>query len=638
MSSRPSLRQRLQYRFDNLMARGTPAMIGVLFVLSLTVILVAAALVSLLGLGPAESGPLSFGEAAWASLMRTLDSGTMGGDTGPGFRFVMLLVTLGGVFVVSSLIGVISTGVGSKLDDLRKGRSRVLEQNHTVILGWSPQIFTILSELVLANQNQTRPAIAILAERDKVEMEDEIRSHVPDSKNTRIICRSGSSIDPSDLQIVNPHAARSIIVLPEGDMPDAFVLKTTLAIVNSRDRRDEPYRLVTQLNSQKALDLLGLIGGHDRLAGVLSRDLIARVTAQTSRQSGLSVVYTELLNFGGDEIYFKEEPALSGGTYGDALSAYEDSALIGIFQADGGARLNPPPDTRIQPGDKVIAISADDDTIRLSGQSVSVERDALRVAQSAQYPGYAPHAPHPESCLVLGWNDHAAILIHELDAYVPPGSSLAIVTSPDQALLAQAAASALKNQKCAFHTGDTTDRPLLDSLDIQDFDHVLVLADSGLEVQRADARTLITLLHLRDISEHDDTPFSIVSEMLDMRNRTLAEVTRVDDFIVSDHFISLMLAQLSENVDLYPVFMDLFDPEGSEIYLKPAADYIETGRPLDFYTVVEAARLRNQTAFGYRIAAQAHDADRDYGIRTNPKKSELVTFAPEDKIIVLAEE
>ena len=80
--------------------------------------------------------------------MRTLDSGTMGGDAGWGFRLVMLLVTLGGIFVVSALIGVLSTGLEGKLDELRKGRSRVLEKDHTIILNWSPSIFDIISELV----------------------------------------------------------------------------------------------------------------------------------------------------------------------------------------------------------------------------------------------------------------------------------------------------------------------------------------------------------------------------------------------------------------------------------------------------------------------------------------------------------
>jgi hypothetical protein len=164
-----------------------------------------------------------------------------------------------------------------------------------------------------------------------------------------------------------------------------------------------------------------------------------------------------------------------------------------------------------------------------------------------------------------------------------------------------------------------------------------VLADVTLDPQQADARTLITLLHLRDISEKDATPFSIVSEMLDLRNRELAEVAKVDDFIVSDHLISLMLSQLSENGLLFDVFTDLFDPEGSEIYLKPMADYVTLGQPVNFYTVTEAARRRGETALGYRITSELHDSAKSYGIHTNPKKSTEVAFSTEDKIIVLAE-
>src|SRR5829696_7396666 len=146
---KPTFNQRLRYQFDNLMSRGTPALIGMLFVLSLTVVLVAGMIISITGLAQdgEPAGSLSFGEAAWESLMRTLDSGTMGGDTGTGFRIVMLFVTLGGIFVVSTLVGVLNNAIESQMARLRKGRSVVLESNHTLILGWSPQIFTILNEL-----------------------------------------------------------------------------------------------------------------------------------------------------------------------------------------------------------------------------------------------------------------------------------------------------------------------------------------------------------------------------------------------------------------------------------------------------------------------------------------------------------
>jgi hypothetical protein len=127
--------------------------------------------------------------------------------------------TLGGV-CRGTLIGLLTNGVEAKIEDMRKGRSLVVENNHTVILGWSEQIFTVISELVVANANQKQPCIVVLADKDKVAMEDEIRDKVGPTKNTRVVCRSGNPIDPTDLEIVNLAGARSIVVLaPEGDDP-----------------------------------------------------------------------------------------------------------------------------------------------------------------------------------------------------------------------------------------------------------------------------------------------------------------------------------------------------------------------------------------------------------------------------------
>ena len=330
MSPKPTLRERLNYIFDNFMSKGTLALIGGLAVLSLIVILLAAAVLTIGGVVLAPEGStagLSFPEAVWESLMRTLDAGTMGGDVGWGYRLVMfLLPTLGGVFVISTLIGVLTAGVEGKLEELRKGRSRVLENDHTLILGWSPQIFTILSELVIANENRKRGAvIVILADQDKVEMEDAIRDRIEDPRNTRIICRSGSPMDLTDLEIASPHTARSIIVLPpESNDPDSYVIKVVLALTNNPNGRAGRYHIVAVIRDQKNMEVIRLVGARDNVCAIMMGDLIARITAQTSRQSGLSVVYTELLNFGGDEIYFQEEPALVGKTYGEALLAYDD--------------------------------------------------------------------------------------------------------------------------------------------------------------------------------------------------------------------------------------------------------------------------------------------------------------------------
>ncbi len=108
---------------------------------------------------------------------------------------------------------------------------------------------------------------------------------------------------------------------------------------------------------------------------------------------------------------------------------------------------------------------------------------------------------------------------------------------------------------------------------------------------------------------------SVVSEMIDVRNRELAEVTRADDFVVSNKLVSLMLAQASENEYLSAIFDDLLDEKGSEIYMRPAADYVTTDQPVTFYTVAEAARRRGEVAIGYRRMRKDQPDSRGLGRR-----------------------
>jgi hypothetical protein len=289
--------------------------------------------------------------------------------------------------------------------------------------------------------------------------------------------------------------------------------------------------------------------------------------------------------------------------------------------------------TTFADGDAVIAISQDDDTVRVSGIAAPpTDRSAI------QEPRVVERAP--ERTLILGWNNGGSKVVRELDNYVAPGSVVTVVAVGagirDDVL---AGGRGLRNQTLDYREADTTNREVLDGLDITSYDHVITLSYVDmLEAQAADARTLISLLHLRDILERAGAHTPIVSEMLDLRNRQIAQVTHADDFIVSNQFVSMMLAQISENRELLAVFNDLFDADGSELYLRAAADYTQLDRPVNFYTVVEAARQRGQCAVGYRIGAKATDADAQYGVRVNPRKSELVTFAADDRIIVVAEE
>lgn len=631
MKNKASLFDKLRYAFENTLSAGTIALIGWLSVLSFVIILIAGAVVALTGIAPDGSEQLGFIEAMWQSLMRTMDAGTIGGDSGWKFRIIMIFVTFGGIFVFSALIGILTSGLEQMIEQMRKGRSKVIESNHTLILGWSSKIFPIISELVVANTNQKKPRIVIMADRDKVEMEDEINSKITDKKNTKIICRTGSPLDLSDLKVVNPNETRSIIILsPEDENADTYVIKSVLALTNNPNRKNGKYHIVAEIKNDANLEAANLVG-RDEAVYVHSSNLIARVTAQTCRQSGLSIVYTELLDYGGDEIYFKNEPKLSGKSFQDSLFAYEDSAIIGVISKTGTVSINPPMNTILNNDDKLIVIAEDDDTIKLStlnDYKINLQAITSKINSSSPV----------ERTLILGWNEKGPAIINELENYVASGSEIMILAERKE--IAEEVfemRNSLKNQTIQFKLGNTTDRKTLNDINISKFNYIIILCYPDIDIQEADSKTLIALLHLRNICDLNNLNPSIVSEMLDIKNRELAEVTKADDFIVSDKLTSLMISQLSENKELKQVFESLFSSDGSEIYLKPASNYVKIGEKVNFYTILESASLQNEVAFGYRIESKSNNAHEQYGVLINPPKSKEIVFTAEDKIIVLAE-
>jgi voltage-gated potassium channel Kch len=627
------LGEKLRYEFDKSMAAGPIALVGWLSLVTLFVILFAASVLALTRLGP--DGGFNFFEAAWQSLMRTMDAGTMGGDAGWPFRLLTLFVTLMGILVFSALISIISAGLDSALEALRKGRSRVLETDHTVILNWSPSIFDIVSELVVANESRKKPRIVIMANRDKVEMEDEIADKVGDLKNTQVICRSGDPTDLFDLSLVNPQTCRSIIVVsPEGaDDPDSQVIKTVLALTNDPKRREARYRIAAELRDSRNAEVARIVGG-DEVQLVLADDLISRIVVQSSRQAGLSAVYSELLDFDGCEIYTTELQDLVGQTYGDAVMGYRDSALIGLRYPDGRTTLNPPMDEVIGEGCRAIIIAEDDDSIRLTQPAEAlIDASAVRAPKAVRRKA--------ERVLIIGWNRRGPMIASELSKYVRPGSVLTVAgDTPGFVDEIRSMPLGSRNMKVEHRVIDTGHAASIEALDPASYDSIMVLGYSDtMEAQSADTRTLITLLHLRKLSERLGVHISVVSEMIDIRNRELAEVTRADDFVVSNKLVSLMLAQASENEYLSDIFADLLDEDGSEIYMRPIGDYVDLTGPVSGYTLTEAARRRGETAIGYRRKRDENGADgRNMGgVVVNPDKAEVLEFLPEDRLIVLSE-
>ena len=617
---------RWKYWFDQIISGGTGKLLFLLAACSMVLVGVAAMLLAL-GITPIGSEPLNYTESFWRTMSMALDPGVVD-DEGWLYRLVMLAVAILGILIVSTMIGVLTSGIEGKIDGLRRGRSLVLESDHTVILGWSSKIVTAVQELVIANENQPKAAVVILANHDKVEMEEELYSRVTKLGNTKIVCRRGDPCVLSDLEIVRPELAKSIILFSgEDEQGDAVVLKRVLALQRVTERHYHNCQIVAEIRDDTNTAAIKLVGN---VQVVQSVDLVTRVLVQAARQPGLSLVYDELLSFEGCEIYFHKHISLAGRTFADATLSMPIAAVIGIKPQGSDPVINPPADRIIETDDMLILVAEDDSKINIPEKSQPTF-DMSRICQPPEI------VSTPEHYVILGWHRGGTMLLQELNKQLTPGASVLIVHDPDISNVpSHEDLNTLERLNVSVQKCKTTSRPELERLDLTLLDEIIVLSyRDSLPIQEADSMTLLTLVHIRDLCERTQKRIGIATEMLDAQNRELADRKNEDDFIASEELVSKVLVQLSENPELAKVLDELLTSDGSELYLRPAAHYVELGAEVPFGAIVAAGLFRKELAIGI---LKTYSTGKLPELLLALKKIDSITFGAEDSIVVVAQD
>ena len=626
-ATKPSLRMKMRYRFDNSLSRGAGAFASWLAIISLILSIVITIVWHVTD--TANAGGFSLSSRFFESLnIIFLGASTPFGT--PAERVVAIGFWIIKTAVAGSVIGFITNIIADRMERLKKGKSPVIETGHTLILGWSSRVFPILQQLALANENVANPLVVIFADEDRELMDDEITARVGDLGKTRVVTRRGDTTNPRDLERANIQGAKSIIILDADDTGDAAIVSTVLAV--RACNVDSKLSIVAEIDEiDHAAALHHATEGQ--VQSVQSHDVIARVTAQASRQPGLAAVILDLLDFEGDEIYFAHVNQLEGKTYGEALTAFDKSAVIGIAHANGTVSINPAMDTRIAATDKIIAISEDDDKVIFTGL-----RDELSSHQAVAHAGSVKG--EPEHLLVIGWSTMGHAVLTELAQFLAEGSSIHIVANPE--LVDTTGLSSLKfgGIPVTFAQAGNDVAQLTKFASARKYNEIIVLGyRDTISVQESDAHTMMTMLLLNKLFAEEGNgvdPTRLVAEILDSRRAELARVAAVDDLVVSDNLAALMIAQISENPALSPVFTDLFDADGASVNVKPASYYATVGAQVSFAELVAAARSRGESAVGYRIAAISK-TDQASGVRLNPHKEDVFTIAAHDGVVVIGD-
>ncbi len=611
-----SFKQIIKYRFDNIMSRGTIALIGLLCGATALLVCVAGLICLIIGV---EAG---IGETIWLSFMHALDPGTITTDTLENIPYVALqtLVTICGIFISSILIGIISSGLERKLTNLRKGTSIVIEDGHTVILGFNDNIYTLINELIGANENQKDGCIVVVGEEEKEVMEDAISARFPDTKTTRIICRSGSPCEPHILERCSAETSKSIIINEYNDPQSIKIILALTAYLKDKELTHPNLYFTVAINDAQNVEA-ARIAGEGRAEVIFANDAISRIIAHTCRQPGLSQVLVELFDYDGDELYFEDVKELRGLTFKETLNRFDKAVVFGI-RNDSGTYMNPPMDTVITENDKLILLEDDDGSFEVTGIPVIEEEMIVKEIPERKI-------NETDDLLVLGSNLMLPSILKEYDCYVDDGTRVVIVTEEDLDLSQEN----YRHISPEIRVETNVNRRRMEELLTEDLDNVLILSNKALDAEEADARTLLSLIYLWDIIKKRKHRVSITSEMRRTVNQRLATQSRSDDFVIGSNIVNLLMTQIAENRELTALFEDILDEEGSELYMKPMENYIQLNVPVDFYTITESASRQSHIAVGYKKII-----DGEMLIVTNPSKQEKVTFVEGDLLIVVAED
>ena len=627
MSAKRSFRRRVRYKFDTILARGTIAVILWLFLITAAVVVITGTLLSVFDIA-VHGHQVGIIEGIWQNMLRSFEPAAMEADTGWPLRIQSLMVVTFGILVVSCLIGLIASAIERRVEELRKGRSEVIEEGHVLILGWSEKVFPVIAELALAHRGRKDSVVVVMADHDKIEMEDAIRARVRQFGHTRVVCRRGDPSNPADLALVSPYEAASVIVLGNNHMDgDAQVIRSVLALMD--DDRFTDLRVVADCAlPENAEALCEATDGH--AIAIASSDLIARVTAQACRHTGLGTVFEEVLDFGGVDVYFHEDPRLVGRRFGDLVLSYEVASPIGVRYSDGVVDLNAPDDHVLVDGESIVVVTDNLTDLVLHPEPIVPAPVAPSVTDGVTTAG---------SILVVGWNPLAPRILTELDKWAEPGSEVRVLV--DSTLVSEeevVVAGTKKLQLSVTSTFNSAPHKVAELCLAEAYQRVVVLCyRSGLSAEEADARALMTLLQLRQFRrEHPEVAgrMSVLTEVLDIRDVKLARVAGAEDFIVSERITALMLAQLAEIPDREKVFADLFETWGSELSMRPVSDYAEPKPGTAYGSYVAAAHRRGHLAIGYRTTG-AGGKDLAAAIHLDPPKSRVVDLSPDDRLIVV---
>jgi Trk K+ transport system NAD-binding subunit len=410
------------------------------------------------------------------------------------------------------------------------------------------------------------------------------------------------------------HANSIIITTPF----DVMTIKTLLALKQTSFYAENNLNhAVCLIRDSKNLDISKELGGKN-LEVMYTAELKSKIFARSTIYPGLSTIYKKIFSFEDEEIYFLQDDRFIGKTIETLALTVNKSSVMGIFKKDT-PYINPDKHTVFEAGDELIVVATDKNY-------EFIEESLFDITP---YFNDRPYVFSSRKILTIGFNKSTFYVAKDMEQYVGTDSTLTMLL-PNESNQLKIASKFEPKTYVSFQSlvGETFSRKSLEKIDLASFDTIAVFANQDITHDSADAETLLTLLHLNNLTRTLNVKPSVVIEIEETKNVEALAYVDVDDFLVSNVLFSKIMAQISENRHTNRVIQELISDLGNEFHLKRANSYLKEGIFYQMVDIQKAVLLKNHLFMGYKKHGEQ--------IILNPNKLHTEIFGPKDRFIVLA--
>lgn len=586
--------------------------------------------------------------AIWWAFLRLTDSGYLGDDKGIGLITVSTIITIMGyVLFLGTLIAMMTQWMYRIITNLETGRGPISIRDHILILGSSEDIYEMVKEIQYSEGRVERflkrigannLKIVILTKNSNVEMIHEFKTRFGKKYSSgKIIVRNGDIDDIDHLNRVDFKRASTIIIPSAKDSvnptdSDANVFQVLKLLEREFKNNKHKPVIIPEVYSETLKHLMGKSNLSSKLEYIFGIKTVSRIIFQCINNSGLSVVYHDLLSHDqGNEFYIKEFPDLEKKLIDDIKNNFKESICVGVITKKKNQEWNfiLPFNHKLKKNDKLVFIAENYDSIKYMSP---IEKPLIENNNEQKFE--MRQRPAKKRILIIGWNNYAPLILKEYSSFKNFDFELTIVSSVSlekRKKDCQFFETALTHEWLIHKIADTQYEKFFKKEGLENFDKICLL--SYPETINSDQLNHYMYHQIKNYLLEHNKYTDITVELKDPNSKRLFEKEYCDT-LISPLILGHIMVHVALRRELNDVLEVLLGPKGPELTMRQVTDFgLNLEKPVTFDYLKNHLEKNGVILIGVRQSLS--DETNEKEITINPPPDSIWQLDDRDRFITI---